>query len=291
MSDPTASQWFTTTYEQGAIHVFQDRGGRIANRNCVRRKSVTDSKDAKFNITGSLTAYEKGTGRLKGQNTAKSNKIIAHKRYKVTPVIDEYDLDQMNADDVDESSKAAGMALGRKADDLIVEALNTSTTTPLGGTGTFMSPDLCQQAIEALQVNDVADDLEVWGLMSPRMWSHMMRFKEFTSADYMGPELAWKDMRKFYKTFSSVHWINFNRLPVPSGSLRRGFLWVRPAVGHVELGDIKTRITWENPEDHWFVNMHLTQGADILLPEGIIPFDVDESIASVAIDPEAYTAS
>lgn len=288
MSDPTAPEWFVTEYEEGALHVFQDKGGRIANRNTVRRKSVTNAQDAKFNITGILKAYKKGSGRLKAQNTPKSNVVIAHDRYKVTPTIDEYDLDQMNADDRDESQEAAGMALGREADDIIVAALNTSTTTPLGGTGEFMSPDMSEATQEALSNNDIDDDLEVWNLISPRAWRQLKRFPEFANADYVGEDLPFKEMRKHFKTWNGVHWVRFNRLPI-TGNLRRCFTWVRNAVGHVELGDIRTRISWENTEDHWFVNMHLTQGAGILLPDGIIPFDIDESLEPRGIDPETYT--
>lgn len=291
MADPTAPEWFVTEYEQGAIHVFQDRGGRLANRNVCRRKSISNAEEAKFNITGTLNAYLKPQGKLTPQRTAKSNVIIPVNRWKATPTIDRFDLDRMNADDRDESQKAAGMALGRKQDDILIAALDSSSETVLGGTGDFMSPALADQINETLAVNDVDDDLEVFCAISPRAWSHLMRFKEFVNSDYTGSDLPYAaQARRYMRTWNGIHWIRHNRL-TKSGNLRRCHAWVREALGCVDMGDPRTIMTWENQEDYWFVNMEVTMGADLLLPEGTVPFDIDESIAPLEIDPEAYTAA
>lgn len=292
MADATAPEWFVTEYEQGAIHVFQDRGGRLANRNVCRRKSITNAEDAKFNITGILNAYKKPVGKLTPQKTAKSNVIIPVDRWKATPTIDRFDLDRMNADDRDESQKAAGMALARAQDNILIAALDGSPNTPLGGSGTFMSPALADEINEELATADVDDDLEVFAAISPRMWSQLMRFKEFTTADYNGAELPYArgNIRGWMRTWNGIHWIRHNRLS-KTGNLRTGHAWVREALGCVDMGDPRTIMTWENQEDHWFVNMEVTMGADLLLPEGTVPFQIDESIAPLDIDPEAYTAS
>lgn len=293
MADPTAPEWFTTEYVNGVTHVFQDKGGRLANRNVCRRKSVTKAEDAKFNITGILEAYEKTQGRLQPQKAPKSNIIIPHKRYKVTPTIDQYDLDQMNADDRDEAKKSGGMAMGRKQDDILIAALDASTATPLGGTGTFMSPVLADEINETLATADVDDDLEVFCTVSPRGWSHLKRFKEFTNADYVGPEFpyAGKAARNYMRTWNGIHWIRHNRLN-KSGNLRTCHAWVREALGCIDMGDPKLlSMQWLGDWDHWFINMEVTMGAAILLEPGVITFELDESIAPLDIDPEAYTAS
>lgn len=289
--DPTAPEWFVTEYEQGVLHVFQDRGGKLANRNVCRRKTVTKAEDAKFNITGILNAYLKPIGELTPQRAEKSNIIIPHARWKVSPVIDRYDLDQMNADDRDEAQKAGGMALGRKADDILIAALDSNAATPLGGSGTFMSPVLANEITETLALADVDDDLDVYAAISPKAWSQLMRFKEFTSADYNGPDLPYtSQVRRWMRTWNGIHWIKHNRLSVDT-NIRTCHAWVREALGCIDMGDPRAIMTWENPKDHWFINMEMTMGADLLLPEGAVPFEIDETIAPLDIDPEAYTVA
>lgn len=286
MADPTAPEWFVTEYNQGAIHVFQDRGGKLANRNVCRRKSVDKSEDAKFNITGILSAYKKPVGKLTPQRAPKSNVIIPHERWKVTPVIDQYDLDKMNADDRDEAKKAAGMALARTQDDILIAALDASTRMPIGGADAFMSPNFSNMINEELAKSDVDDDLQVFCAIPPRAWSHLMRFKEFASADYVGPDLAYnRQVRAWMRTWNGITWIRHNRL-TEDGDLVRGHAWVREALGCIDMGDPKTIMTWENTEDYWFVNMEMTMGAGLLLQEGTVPFDIDVSILPEAIDPE-----
>lgn len=289
MADPTAPEWFVTEYNQGAIHVFQDRGGKLANRNVCRRKTVSKSEDAKFNVTGMLNSYKKPVGKLTPQRAPKSNVIIPHERYKVTPVIDQYDLDKMNEDDRDEAKKAAGMALARTQDDILIAALNASNQTVLGGADEFMSPLFADQINEALALKDVDDDLQVFCVIPPRAWSHLMRFKEFVSADYVGPELPYnRNVRSWMRTWNGLTWIRHNRL-TQAGNLVRCHAWVREALGCIDMGDPKTIMTWENQDDYWFVNMEVTMGAGLLLPEGTVPFDIDVSILPAAIDPETYT--
>lgn len=291
MADPTAPEWFVTEYEQGATHVFQDRGGRLANKNVCRRKTVSKAEDAKFNITGTLKAYKKPIGKLTPQRAAKSNVIIAHERYKVTPVIDRYDLDKMNVDDRDEANKSAGMALGRQADEIIIAALDSSSETPLGGTGEFLSPLFIDQINEELAIKNIDDTMQVFAAISPRAWSHLMRFKEFISADYIGPDLPYtKNVRAWMRTWNGITFIRHNSL-TKAGNLRRCHAWVREAIGCIDMGDPRTIMTWENEEDHWFVNMEMTMGAGLLLEEGTVPFDVDESILPQNIDPDTYTVS
>lgn len=289
--DPTAPEWFVTEYEQGVIHNFQDKGGKLFNRSMARRKTISNAKEAEFHISGILEAYLAPNGRLTPQNADKSNIKIAHDLYKCTPTIKKRDLDQMAEDDRDEAKKSGGMAMGRTADDVVIAALDANSTTPLGGTGTFMSPVFSEELNETLAVNEVDDDLEVFCAIPPRAWSQLKRFKEFANADYVGPDLPFRgSVRKWLRTYNGIHFIKHNRL-TQTGDLVRCHAWVREALGVVDMGDISTIMTWENQDDYWFVNMSLTLGAGLLLEEGALPFDIDVSISPLDIDPETYTAS
>jgi hypothetical protein len=283
----SAPEWFTREFVEGVIHKYQDKGGRLLST--VRRKSITNAADAQFNVLGVLEAYDyDGVGDLREQGAEHSNVRVTTQYKKVTPVIRHRDLSQMAADDRDELKKAAAKALARAADNQIITALNTSGQTVRGGSGEFMSPAFSESLNEIQAEADIDDD-DIFMLISPRMHSQLMRFDEYVKSDYSGPDLPWmnKSMRR---TWNGKHWIQHNKLP-KTGNLRRGFQYARNAVGHATLEGEKTIITWENLKDFWFVNSGFQMGCKPLLPEGITPFDIDESIKPLDIDPAAYTAS
>lgn len=184
------------------------------------------------------------------------------------------------------------MALARKSDDIFIEAINLSAETALGGTGDFMSPDMSQQISERFVDQYVMPENEVVVALSARAWRYMMRFKEFSSSDYNGPDLPWaKGNRSMARTWDGKHWFVHPRLP-KTGNIRKCFAWTPMAMGEVTVGDsLRVIWSWENGDDAWLGNMNFAQGNKILEPTGIIPIEIDESVDPIAIDPDTYAVA
>lgn len=296
--NPTVSEWFITDFQTGVEHVYQDQGGAL--RRTVRNKTVQNAEDARFHIHGEIETAQKVAGKIPVNNPDHSNKLIPHAQYFANTIIEEEDLDRMAADDRQEAQKAGGMALDRRSDDLIIAALNKKyiangnaidadlDAALFGGANSFMSPLGLDHLNEVFKTRNV-DGEEVYTALSPRGWSQLMRFKEFTSADYVGPDLPFVK-KGMARTYNGHHIICQNRLPVDSGQ-HIGFTWTERSVGHVALGGLRFNITWENPSNHWYVNMRMSQGADLILPTGVVAFSFDGTVSPISIDADSYTVA
>lgn len=284
--NPTIPEWWRTEYVEGVIHVFQDKGSRLMKT--TRRRNANDSEELQFNLFGTLITTKKGPGdAIPSQNPVHLKKVVTPDTDFVGVTIEKTDVEKMPEDERDECNKAGGRALARRADDIIIEAAALTTTPSLtgAGTGIFMSPDLSEQINEHFATNEIDEDEEIFNIVSARAFRHLMRFPEFASSDYVGPDLPWgRTTRRGARTWNGQHWIRFNRLP-KAGNIRTCFSWTPSAIAHATLADLFVHFSWENKFNHWFGNMHMTQGAAILQDIGVVPVKIDESIDPITIDP------
>lgn len=288
--NPTVPEWMRTEYVDGVIHLFQDKGGRLGKT--VRSRSVTDAKELEFHLLGALGTQKLGPGdQLNPQNGDHSSVLLTPDTDFVAAVVYKADLARMSEDDRDQMKRSGAMALARRRDDLIIEAAAQTTTAALGGTGEFMSPDMSDQINEYYAENDIDEDEEIFNIISPRAWSQMKRFDEFTNADYTGPDIPWMKGTDGRRTWNGQHWIRFNRLPL-SGTERTCFSWVKSAMAHGDLiENIFAHWSWQNEFNRWFLNMHIDEGAAILQEVGVLPIVIDEAVAPLSIDPDTYATS
>lgn len=192
------------------------------------------------------------------------------------------DLDQLktNVDMLNQTSRAAAMALGRETDDTILTAMQTATNSNTLAVATreaFLNSVI--ESVEELMAADVPIDAGIYALISPRMWSWMMKNPEFTSSDYTGPNLQpfTEGGRALQgKTWFGVHWITHSGLP-KSGNNRTGFLYHRDAIGHAIQKDITGRATFEGTRDAWWVYSKMAHGAGLIDDTGVIKLVLDES--------------
>lgn len=289
--DLTAPEWFKTEWDDQVLHIYQDKGGRV--RNTIRQKSVDSAEKMRFLIGGKIEAEKiEGRGKRKRTGNAKSKVDITPVPWGCMPEVAEFDLDRMAPDDRDHLQRAAAMGMARASDDIAVAAMAKRTLSGIGGTGEFMNPVLADELWEVHTGNGIYRGEEmVTNLISPRMFSQLKRFKEFSSADYTGPMMPYAAQNGTgAKTWNNMHWIEFDRLP-KTGNLRTGFSYTQASTGFANLKEIRSIWSWMNDEDVWLCNMKMDQGAEILIPEGLQAFTIDESINPISIDPEAYTSA
>lgn len=287
--NPTVEQWWRTQHVEGVTHLFQDKGSRLMNT--LRRRGVQDAKDLQFNLFAAVTTNKKGPGdEITAQNGVHSKVVLTTDTDFAGFWVERTDIMKMPEDEQDELSRATAMAFGRRGDDIIITAAALTGTTSLtgAGTGEFMSPDTSDAINEYYANNNIDETDEIFNIISPRAWRYMKRFKEFTNADYTGPDLPWmRSSRQVARTWNGQHWIVFNRLP-KTGDIRTCFSWTRNAMAHATLGDMFFHPSWQNTRNAWFLNNNITQGAKILQEVGVLPVKIDESIDPIAIDPDTY---
>ena len=178
-------------------------------------------------------------------------------------------------------AQAGAYALGRKTDELIINALKTTTTT-IGSAAAALTKATILEAFTLLNKEDVPDDGERYAIVSPQAWNQLLSIEEFSSADYVGaktPFVAGCESRKWL----GINFIMHTGLPATGTgdtAAHTCFIYHKNAVGHAVGMDIKTDITWHGDYAAHFVNNMMSQGACLIDPKGVIKFDVLDKASS-----------
>lgn len=254
---------------EAEVHLsYQQTGSKL--RNAVRFKG---------NVKGSSTTFQKvgkGTAGTKARHGLVPTMSISH-----TPIecslqdfyagdwVDEFDELKMAHDERRVVANAGAYALGRKTDELIINALNTaSTTNDVGDYTKALTKDVLLKAFAKLNSNDVPDDGQRFGLVGPLQWNALLSMEEFSSSDYAGenlPFLKGTEARKWL----GINWIMHTGLPLETTN-RDCFIFHKNAVGHASGQEVKTDVTWHGDHAAHFVNNMMSQGSCLIDNEGIV---------------------
>jgi hypothetical protein len=269
------NQSFTKAFEAEVHTAYQRTGSKL--RNTVRFKN---------NVKGSSTTFQKvgkGTANTKTRNGLVPVMSIDHSPVECT-LTDYYAGDWLDSLDemkigYDERSvivNAGAYALGRKTDDLIINALKTGTNVVGDGTA-GLSKSLILQAFATLNENDVPDDGQRFGLVGANEWNALLNLAEFSDSDYVGDEFPWLKGTESRKWLGIV-WIMHTGLPVASG-VRTCFIYHKTAIGHACGQDVVTDISWHGDYAAYFINNMMSQGACLIDNNGVVKLSIDADAA------------
>lgn len=269
------NQSFTKAFEAEVHTAYQRTGSKL--RNTVRFKN---------NVKGSSTTFQKvgkGTANTKTRNGLVPVMSIDHSPVECT-LTDYYAGDWLDSLDemkigYDERSvivNAGAYALGRKTDDLIINALKTATNTVGDGTA-GLSKSLILQAFASLNEKDVPDDGQRFGLVGANEWNALLNLAEFSDSDYVGDEFPWLKGTESRKWLGIV-WIMHTGLPLADG-VRNCFIYHKTAIGHACGQDVVTDISWHGDYAAYFINNMMSQGACLIDNNGVVKINVDADAA------------
>jgi len=250
MSNTNAPNHYGSKFASRVIHFYQ-RERRLRDR--VNSINLTDAKDYTFFRMGKTTSTERARGAsLTAQN-------IDLPVVKVTPVEtsalhfqDRQDRDRLTYNQFDELAKSLAMQLGRASDAQIiaaVEAGDAAAVTASARTAKVFTtnPEL-EQLVEImadLEERDVHSDGEITVLVSPRVYSHLLLFEAFASADFIDAgDRSLSSSTRIQGKYWNGGYIMKHRGLTKAGSGASATVdclaFHRPAVGHVSLSDIRT---------------------------------------------------
>ncbi|MCS6890079.1 MAG: phage capsid protein [Rhodovarius sp.] len=269
----TIDQAFIKQYAAEVHEAYQRQGSKL--RPTVRSKT---------GVRGASTVFQR-IGR--GSAAAKlRNGIVPVMNIDHAPVecflqdhyagdwIDRMDELKINHDERAVIANAGAYALGRKTDELIIAALDTTDNEAVGDqAGQTDNDGLTRNkvllAFEKLGQADVPDDGQRFAVVGWKQWSELLTIPEFAHADYAGPEeLPWKGGTQAKKWLGAL-WIPHSGL-TKVGNLRYCYFYHRTAVGHAVASEVVTDITWHGDRAAWFVNSMMSQGAVLIDPQGAV---------------------
>lgn len=261
-----------------SLHVkaaYQRKGPTLRGK--VRVEDCGQASEKRFHKIGSGTSNQ----RPAFADVTTMNLVHSYVDCPVE-VWEAYDLvpdREANFNAIDEQNlyvQAARMALGRRSDDLIVNAMNTDAshyTIPHGGVSLTYAKIL--EARQRLIDNNVMVREEPMYLL---MGANQERFllesvPEFKNKDFINtPPIP--DATTDY-SFLRMQMSVFTALPI-SGSTRSCFLWVPSAVGFAVNSDIKADIERVAMKKSWLVGGDIRAGACVIDHTGLIEIECNE---------------
>lgn len=286
---------FISSYEAKVHEVFQRQGSYL--KDAVRVKDNVVGSTAVFQKIGKGTATTKARhGTITPMNQTHTAPSCTIADFYAGDWVDKLDEAKTNINERDVLASGGAMALGRKVDDQITTVLDTTTQTTV--TITVSSKVAVKATVigftEAAWANDVPNDGQVYGVVTPRCWSQMMNgIDEFSRADYVsadgmtfkqGPSVGkgkWKD-------WNGVKWKMQTGLPGAATATAKCFVWHKQAVGYAvaqSAGNVAGNeavgadITWHGDRAAHFIN-HMMSGQAVMIDDtGVIEGNLDDTTA------------
>lgn len=269
------SKSFIKNFEADVHLAYQQMGSKL--KNTVRYKN---------NVKGSTTVFQrvgKGIASGKARHGLVPVMSIDHtpvecelQDYYAGDWVDALDELKLSIDERRVIASSGAYALGRKTDELIIEALNkASSTNDVGDYTEVLTKEEILNAFAKLNENDVPDDGQRFGIVGPLQWNVLLNIAEFSSSDYAGdnlPFLKGTESRKWL----GINWIMHTGLPL-DGTNRDCFIFHKTAVGHASGQDVKSDITWHGDHAAHFVNNMMSQGACLIDETGIVRMKCKEA--------------
>ena len=281
---------FITAYEAKVHLVFQRMGTVILQ--AVRWKRDVTGSTSVFQIIGKGTATTKARhGQITPMNQTHTTATATLADFYAGDWVDALDEAKTNIDERDALARSGAMALGRKIDDQIftaMDASNDGTTTWTVTTEKNVRAALLNM-VEALYNNDVPNDGELFGALSPKQWAFAMTVEEFKNSDYVTstglPYTQGAPVAR-YKEWMGVKWTMHTGVPGMGTSTSKPFLWHRSAIGYASgahpknfanRGAVVADVTWHGDRAAHFINHMMSGGAVVIEAAGIREGSVNDT--------------
>ena len=281
---------FITAYEAKVHLVFQRQGTVILQ--AVRWKRDVVGSTAVFQVIAAGTATTKARhGTITPMNQTHSTATATLADFYAGDWVDALDEAKINIDERDALAKSGAMALGRKIDDqlfVVMNASSDSTVTWSVSTEKQVRSALLSM-VQSLYSNDVPNDGDIFGALTPKAWAMAMTVEEFKNSDYvtaMGLPFTQGAPVARYKEWMGVKWTMHTGLPSAGAANAKQFVWHRSAIGYASgkhpknfanRGAVVADITWHGDRAAHFINHMMSGGAVAIESAGIIEGDVDDT--------------
>ena len=288
----TIDNAFVRQYEKRVHLVFQRQGAYL--KDTVRFRP---------NVVGSSTTFQKiaaGTATTKARHGAITPMNQTHTSHEATLVdfyagdwVDKLDEAKINIDERDALATSGAFALGRKVDsqiDTLLAAANTDNVAITITTSGSTRAGLLQMAAN-LYANDIPNDGQIYGALTPVMWARALVINQFASSDFVGANgLPFKEgfpVNRF-KDWMGVKWTMHSGLTGVGTTVANSYVWHKSSIGYgagkhagnvAGRGSVAADITWHGDRAAHFVNHMMSGGGVTIDGNGIIEGQSDDTVA------------
>lgn len=265
-------------------HVFQNEGGDL--KGACREKRVAGDR-AQFPVLGSMITQERTLGtKLPIQNKDHTPVTIITKNFTASAMVDNFLQSQVNFDDRQETARSLAMAMGRRWDQLLIDALVATTSTKTVANNVSGSTDnLTLAAIRSAAQQLDADGVpstDRYLVVSPSGLHHLFEEEQASSMDYQNQKAlanGASGVGDFYgfKVKMIGNRPNEGGLPIDGSNDRTCFAYHKDALGMVMNMDMRVSIDRLPEYDADLVTGKLSANAKEIDPLGIVSITCREA--------------
>ena len=269
-------------FEAEVHQVFQEEGNDLGE--ACRMRNIEGNK-TQFPVLGKLQMSKRivGTPLITSNQTATAVEVVTTK-YSVSQYTDIFLESEVNFDAKQEAAKSVAMAMGRQVDQVIIDALDASSTSKTVGDSLGGSAD----DLILAQITSAAKELDKDGVRGDRYFivhpSGMHHFLESepkgTSIDYVAQKnlLDGKMSDPYYGfRFIMIGDRDEGGLPVPTSNHRTNFAYSKNALGCAVGMDQTVEINYVPTMGAHLVTGFLSIGSKSIDDTGIVKVTTDES--------------
>lgn len=264
--------------EFDALVKAEYRSAGFLLREAIRRKENVIGASVQFRRAGQVvsvpTGYSQSVTPQDPGFAAETATLVKH----TTPVtVDTIEDLTVNFDSAMEAAQLVAQAMGRRSDQISLNALNANAGDTIPDGNTNLDYDKYTKIIEFFEDNGVPLS-DRWVAMSANNFRSLLRQEEFTSTFYTKNMVLDRGMVRDY--------LGINVVVIPAmvegglpktGDIRNVLAWHKMSAGMGVGANFRTEINYLPRETSWLVNGIFSAGATVIDPRGVLIVQADET--------------
>ena len=199
-------------------------------------------------------------------------------KYTTPTAVDTVQELTVNFDAKMENAMLVGQAMGRRSDQIIIDALAADPGDTIVNGGTNMNYAKFTQIYEYFEDNAVPKG-ERWLALSASNVRSLMSDDQFVSSFYTENRIL---DRGYFLDYLGINVVTIPQMTeggLPkSGNIRSALAWHKMSTGMAIGHDFRTEINYMPDRTSWLVNGIFSAGAKVIDNRGVIAIDCDESV-------------
>lgn len=278
------SNAFVTLFDAEVKQAYQGKAMLVG---AVRQRRGVEGSQVRFPRVGRGVAMPRVTQTdVTPMNVGFSNVTCTLQDWNAAEYSDIFSQAKVNFDERSELVQVVGAAIGRRQDQLILDALNAASGTgtvanSIGGANTNMNVAKLREAARLLNRNNVPSEGRHI-IIHANSLNAMLEQTSVTSSDFNTVKaLVQGEINSFMGfTFHVLGDRGEGGLPIDGSSDRTLFAFHQDAIGYAEGIAPRTEINYIPEKTSWLVNALFSAGAVAIDPEGIVKITARDTAAA-----------
>lgn len=270
------TNWFRRIYRDGVIQKLQARGWLLKG---TAMAGDMNGNEVRWLKGGRIEAEEidRSMEDARMANAERTFIDATMKDYAAASFVKIIDLNKMGPNAIDQSKNEGAAAVGRKMDLIQLQEMNAAAeagSVETIGDGTAVIDILDMQDSTGRILGIGAAELNMTFTALPMFaFQQLSNYKEFNSADYTGPDLAFTKMTT-RRTWHFSQYIvlpdeYFEALGGSKTTFFHGFQWNVQCIGFERNGELQTPMNYLAMKRGWMIDNVFGAVSKVLQAEGI----------------------